>query len=248
VLSDIEAILFDLGDTLVSYPVPRWPIMARRCLAGVYGYLVRPEAELPPPAAAVPGPEEARARRAVPGPDTALPHRVMLALRRVVRSISGRTLPRMAEACTRPLVADGRLFADALPTILALRGRGYRLGLVSNTPWGTPDYLWERQVERFALAPHFEVRIFSSVIGFRKPDARIFKAALQRLGVAAGRTLFVGNDPQADIEGAQDAGLRAALIARPGYDTAAAANVRPDLRVRTLTELLAHLPGPAKIG
>lgn len=249
-LSDIDAVLFDMGGTLVDYPVPSWPVIAGRCLEGVYGYLVRRERDLPPPAAAVPGPEEAHARRPTPAPDTALPHRIMLALRRMVRSLSGRTLPRMAEACARPLVASARLFDDSLPVLRTLKDRGYRLGLVSNTPWGTPDYLWENQVQRFSLEPYFEVRLFSSVFGLRKPDARIFQAALDGLGVPAARAVFIGDNPEADILGAAGAGMRTVLIERPGRPASQKSARRPvrqdpakpDLRVKSLAELLDHLP------
>jgi putative hydrolase of the HAD superfamily len=245
VLPDIQAVLFDMGDTLVHYPLPGWSAMARQCIAGVYGYMVRPESELPPPAAAVPEPDEARARRTPPAPGTPVQHRVMLAMRRVVRSVSGRTLPRMAEACARPFMADGRLFADVLPVLAELKSRGYRLGLVSNTPWGTPDYLWENQVERFGLARCFDVRIFSSVIGFRKPDPRIFREALARLKVEAAHALFVGNDPEADIGGAHAAGMRTAFILRP-EGPRSKTDPRPDLRLDTLEDLLAYLPSAKK--
>jgi len=242
---EIEAVFFDMGGTLVDYPTPSWPVVAGRCLGGMYAVLVRPEPEQPPRAAHMPGSRQAHARRAPAAPGTALPHRLMLSLRRIIRAVSGRSLPRLAEAGARPLLASSRLFDDTMPTLLALEGRGYRLGLISNTPWGTPEYLWESQVERFALAPHFPVRCFSSVIGFRKPDRRIFEAALAQVRLPAARTLFVGNEPEADIAGAAAVGMRTALICRTGRTTPPDAP-RADLTVETLTELLDHLPGPVR--
>jgi len=243
--ADIEAVLFDLGGTLAQYPVPSLPVMAGRCAKGlVRGVLFGFEATLPP-AASVPGPEEAQARRRAPRPDSPLPHRVTAALRRMVRSLSGRTLPNMGEMCARPLMAKGTLFDDSLPTLHALRDRGYRLGLVSNTPWGTPDYLWVGQLERFALAPLFDTACFSSDVGFRKPDARIFRIALDRLGVPAGRALFVGDDAAADIAGAARLGIRTALIERAGHRAGDEDHV-PDLRIATLPDLLEHLPARTK--
>jgi len=238
---DITAVLFDLGGTLVDYPVPPWPLLAGQCLEGVYAHLVRPEGELPPPAAPVPGPEEARRLRRPPRADAALAHRAMMAVRRIVRSLSGYTLPHMAEACARPLVAEGRLFDDALPTLGRLRERGYRLGLISNTPWGTPDYLWQSQLRRFGLPACLDVSVFSSAVGFRKPDPRLFREALERLGVPAARALFVGDDPRADVGGAQAAGLHAALLLRPGRTLLRSAPP-PHLCIATLAELLDALP------
>ena len=243
--ADIEAVLFDLGGTLAHYPVPSLPVVVGRCVKGaVTGMLVGSEGDSPP-AANVPGPEEAQARRRAPRPDSPLPHRIAAAVRRMVRSLSGRTLPNMGEMCARPLMAKARLFADSLPTLEALRDRGYRLGLVSNTPWGTPDYLWVGQLERFALAPLFDAACFSSDVGFRKPDARIFQAALDRLRAPARRALFVGDDPAADIVGAASMGIRAVWIDRDRLQTGDE-DPAPDLRIETLTELLDHLPGRAK--
>jgi putative hydrolase of the HAD superfamily len=239
--ADIEAVLFDMGGTLVDYPVPTWPIMAAQCARGVYGYFVEPESERPPPAARVPGPGGAHSRRPAARADTALAHRIMTGLRRMVRSLSGRTLPRIAEACARPLVAPGHVFEDTLPALKALKRRGYHLGLISNTPWGTPEYLWVGQLERFALTGFFEVALFSSVVGVRKPDARLFIAALARLRTTPQRAVFVGDTPEVDIVGAQRAGLRAVLITRPGV-VRRAASPAPDLRIEDLRDLLDVLP------
>jgi putative hydrolase of the HAD superfamily len=244
-LSDVEAVLFDMGGTLVDYPIPSWPILFTRCAQGMYGYLVRPEGERPPPAAAFPDPAGGLLRPTPTGPDTALAHRAMVALRRIVRSLSDRTLPHMAEACARPLTADGKLYDDTLPTLGELRARGYRLGLVSNTPWGTPEYLWVSQLDRFGLTAWFEVRIFSSHFGVRKPNPRIFQAALDALGVAAPRAVFVGDNPRADIAGAARLGMRSVLIARPGWNLPRVTKT-PDLTIETLSDLLAHLPAAAK--
>jgi putative hydrolase of the HAD superfamily len=244
-MADIEAVLFDLGGTLVDYPLPSWPVTAGRCLEGVYAFLVRPDEERPPPAADLPGPDEARVRRQRAARDTAAAHRAMVAVRRMVRSLSGSTLPHMAEACARPLFVEGRLYDDALPAIRALKDRGYRLGLVSNTPWGTPEYLWESQLDRFDLTDHFEVRLFSSAIGYRKPDPRIFRAALARLGVPAERALFIGDRPRTDVAGASRVGMRTALVVRPGGPRRRSL-ARADLSIGSLAELLDHLPAAAK--
>ena len=243
--ADIEAVLFDLGGTLAHYPVPSLPVIVGRCAEGLLrGVLVGADGRSPP-AAAGPGPQEAQARRRAPQPDRPLPHRAAAAIRRIVRSLSGRTLPNMGEMCARHLMANASLFDDSLPTLRALRHRGYRLGLVSNTPWGTPDYLWVGQLERFALAPLFDAACFSSDVGFRKPDARIFQAALERLRAPVRHAMFVGADPAADVAGAATMGIRTVLIARDGR-TPDQNCPTPDLHIETLTELLDHLPGTHK--
>jgi putative hydrolase of the HAD superfamily len=249
-LADVQFILFDMGGTLVDYPIPSWPVALGRCLEGMYGFMVRPEKELLPPAAAMSDRGDAHPRHTPPPPDTALPHRATMALRRMVRSLSSRTLPRMAEACARTLVSEARLFPDTLSALDELKVRGYRMGVVSNTPWGTPEYLWENQLVRFGLMSYFGVCVFSSGVGFRKPGTRIFQMALDRLEAAAAKTLFVGDDPQADIVGAARVGMRTAWLQRPhrssGGRSHRGSGPPTDLRIKSLRELLAHLPAPAK--
>jgi putative hydrolase of the HAD superfamily len=238
----IQAVLFDFGGTLADYAVPAWPRAIVRCAEGVYGFLVRPAEELHPPAASIPPPEEAHAARGIARPDHPVPHRVALGLRRIVRSVSGRTLPAIAEACARPIMATGRLYDDALPTLEALCARGYRLGLVSNTPWGTPPYLWEKQVERFGLTDLLEARAFSSAIGRRKPDPAAFRDVLARLDVAPDQAVFVGDTPEEDIAGARAAGMRTVLLVR-GHPPADETSSLPDAVIPALPALLSLLPG-----
>jgi len=247
-LSQVEAVLFDMGGTLIDYPMPSWPGIVARLVKGVVLGLVWGDQSGLPPAAAVPEPDEAPSRRYTARPDDPLPHRASMAVRRMVRSISGRTLPRLGEMGARPLMANARLVPGAPAVLRALRRRGYRLGLVSNTPWGTPDYLWRGQLQRFGLAECFETTCFSSDVGSRKPDPRIFRTALEALGVAAGRALFVGDEPEADVRGARRAGLRAAWVRRRGEPPDFPAEEAPDLVIQHLADLLDHLPGPPGAG
>jgi len=240
--AETEAVLFDMGGTLVDYPLPSWPVVVGRCVQGaVAGLLLGKESGFPP-AASVPDPANAPSRRRSSRPDTALAYRITMALRRIVRSVSGLTLPSMGEMCARPLMAEGRLFDDAVPTLRALTDRGYRLGLVSNTPWGTPDYLWTGQLERFGLAQFFGVTCFSSDVGVRKPDPRIFHAALEALDVPADRAVFVGDEPEADIGGARAAGLRTVWVNRTDASKRTPPEPPPDLTVGRLDVLLERLP------
>jgi len=241
VFARAEAVLFDMGGTLIDYPLPSWPVMAGRCVQGVFSGLVLGNESSLPPAATVPDAAHAPSRRPS-DPDAAFPYRVTMALRRVVRSVSGLTLPTLGEMCTRPLMAKGSVVPGARETLAVLQARGYRLGLVSNTPWGTPDYLWTGQLERFGLAHFFEVACFSSDVGFRKPDPRIFRTALRALGVPAERAVFVGDEPEADIGGARAAGLASVWVDRHHRTPP---DPPADVTIRHLANLGDRLRGPA---
>ncbi|WRX13960.1 Haloacid dehalogenase-like hydrolase - like 3 [Theobroma cacao] len=49
--------------------------------------------------------------------------------------------------------------------------------------------------------------IISSEVGYEKPDARIFKAALDQIGLDAGKVVHVGDDQKADKVGANAVGI-----------------------------------------
>jgi FMN phosphatase YigB (HAD superfamily) len=56
--------------------------------------------------------------------------------------------------------------------------------------------------------PGFDVVVASCDLGIGKPDAAIFEAALDALGVGASDAVMVGNDRERDVEGADAAGIR----------------------------------------
>lgn len=97
----------------------------------------------------------------------------------------------------------------AREVLAKLRERGMRLGLCSNAPY--PPALMREQLERLDLHQYFDAVLFSSEIGWRKPDPRVFTEILGRMGLPARSVWFVGDEWVADIEGARDAGMRAIL-------------------------------------
>jgi putative hydrolase of the HAD superfamily len=88
----------------------------------------------------------------------------------------------------------------------SLRDRGLKTGLVSNT-WD-PGWILERDLQEMGLLERLDVVVFSSDVGIRKPSPEIFRRALDPLGVAPERALFVGDRLVADILGARDVGMR----------------------------------------
>lgn len=102
--------------------------------------------------------------------------------------------------------ADG-----ALELLRALRARRLRTGVVSNF-----DFRLAALLEALELAPLLEVVVLPADAGAAKPDPAIFAAALARLGVSAADAVYVGDDADDDIAGAQGAGLRAIDVGTVG--------------------------------
>lgn len=123
------------------------------------------------------------------------------------------------------------------PLALArLREHGIRLGVVSNSDGRVEDAL-----RAAGLLDHLDVVVDSSVAGVEKPDPRIFHLALDRLGIAAGDSLYVGDVQEVDVAGAEAAGMAAALVG----PNAAGAEVRS---APTVADLVDELLGAAVEG
>ncbi|HEY6877248.1 MAG TPA: HAD family hydrolase [Polyangiales bacterium] len=95
-----------------------------------------------------------------------------------------------------------------LPAALT-RGRkaGLRYGIVSNSEGRLNELL-----DRVGLLPFFELVVDSALEGVRKPDPVIFARALTRMQANAAETMYAGDIPNVDVDGARAAGLSAVLI------------------------------------
>jgi HAD superfamily hydrolase (TIGR01509 family) len=94
-----------------------------------------------------------------------------------------------------------------------LRAAGLRLGVVSNS-----DGRVEQALQEAGLRDFFDVVIDSSLAGVEKPDPRIFRAALEGLGVRPDEALYVGDLYEVDVVGARSAGIDAVLLTGSGPD------------------------------
>jgi len=129
-------------------------------------------------------------------------------------------------------LANYALFEDVVPVLEKLHGAGLALGVVSNFE----EWL-ERLLEQLGVRPYFDVRVISGVEGLEKPDPAIFRLAMDRAGVSPERSVYVGDNPEFDVEPALALGMLPVLIDRrdryPDWTS---------MRIRSLDEL------PAVIG
>ena len=102
--------------------------------------------------------------------------------------------------------------ADLIPgtieMLVSLKAR-YKLGLLSNF---THAPAAKEIIDRTGLEPFFNTILISGDFGFRKPHPKIFRRFVKQLGVDKNKVLFVGDDPEADIMGSTQAGLKPVWI------------------------------------
>jgi putative hydrolase of the HAD superfamily len=133
---------------------------------------------------------------------------------------------------------------EVLDLMKQLHDAGYAMGLVSNVSL-YPD-LMRRDLERLGLAEYLKAAVFSSEVGYRKPDARIFRVALERVGVEAPQAAFVGDRLYDDVSGAQAVGMR--TVQTRQFRAEQDAEAHPDAVIDHLSELptvLANWGGPS---
>ena len=125
--------------------------------------------------------------------------------------------------------------------------RGYRLGLISNTTSRETPH----ELEQLGLSAHFETIVLSATFGRRKPDVSIFLEAIQRLGVSADRSAYIGDKPTRDVAGPRQAGFALTVILKEPEATPADpvwAALAPDCVIHSLGELLTIFPSRHQAG
>ena len=211
-----DAVIFDYGNTLVSYWSRReWQGLLARAIAEVAAFLSRRglmqinALELPGRVEAERG--ESDDHRVVP-----LEDRLFRIFDLSAGDLGAGGVDRLNRCFLMPLFARAESCDDVLPTLSELRARGIKTAILSNSPWGSPAELWREELDRHGLAAAVDAAVFCRDVGYRKPAPQAFRFVLDKVGVAPERALFVGDDPRWDIAGPRAAGMDALLIDRTG--------------------------------
>lgn len=130
-------------------------------------------------------------------------------------------------------------YPDAAATLAALKERGYKVGALTNVPYGMPRRTIQQDLERVGLAQYLDALVTSADVGVRKPAPQPYQWLAAGLDVELAEMAYVGNS-DTDVKGAVCAGVMAVLVdrVREPSDYGQAATVA------SLSELLA-LFGPA---
>ncbi len=104
-----------------------------------------------------------------------------------------------SEGVGRRLVSNVELEERMFEVVRRARAAGVRTGMLSNS-WGNTDY--------GALVDFFDGVVISGAEGMRKPDARIYRLAAERVGVEPEACVFV-DDVTRNVQGAVAVGMHA---------------------------------------
>lgn len=127
------------------------------------------------------------------------------------------------------------VYPDVPPALELLCRHGIRLGIVTNA--SLPMWMRDQELRDHDLIDFFtDCRLSAADVGYLKPHSRIFQYALEQMGTRAEETVFVGDNPVADVAGAQAVGMPAVRRLNPGaFDNGHLA--KPHEIVTSLAEL-----------
>ena len=109
----------------------------------------------------------------------------------------------------------------------------YRLSIISDaqTAYAIPE------LHALGLSGYFDPIIVSGNCGYRKPDERLFAAALDAMSLSPGDVLFVGNDMYRDVYGAHRHGMKTVLF-KSSEEALGKESAKPDYIIYRFAELL----------
>jgi putative hydrolase of the HAD superfamily len=125
-------------------------------------------------------------------------------------------------------------FVGAVETLVELRRRGVRLGLITNGATAGQ----RAKLERFALDRFFAHVLIEGEFGAGKPDERVYQALLAALVVSCQEIWSVGDDLERDVAAPQRLGIRGIWVDSTGVGLPADCTLQPDGIIASLPGLL----------
>lgn len=232
----IEAIFFDIGDTLVTDSPTLDGRIRHACVDCA---LDIDPSRLTPALRRI---EDYALEAYVDGRTTDDPAVMLRTAERLLEEIGqdpGRAAAFVDAFAAQPF--ERVLHPSALPLIDTLKSHGFKIGVISDWDPGLLGLL-----EEWDLAPRLDAVAVSAIVGCTKPDPRLFHHALAQANVDPSRALHVGDFYELDVAGARAAGMHALL-----YDTRSRSTTAGCARVVTFEELadfLLALDPPLRTG
>lgn len=236
----IKGIIFDLGSTLIRFTGDWHTVLHEGAEAMADWYLKKKHIKLDGAALIEAFIAERKASR-ITAEGTQTEVLAQESLRQALRKIGAPPAAEsLAEAAIKiyfaPEEAAYQPYPDALETLKRLQSQGYRLGLYSNA---TDDKLVQRLVNQAYLRPFLSPTFSSAGCGWRKPKREPFDLIARRWGLAPEQIVVVGDTLNADILGAQNAGMHGILVT---MDESLSNEQHRHIQPAAVTETLSALP------
>ena len=242
-MSAPRAVIFDLGGTLVHWPDWEEAAPAKWSFAYDAVALAGGDRAWPERASFITAMRDAEKahwervdREHWSGPPTGL---VSDGFRRLGVEVSEPELLATLDGYARAVEGWSTAFPDSRDTLVALRERGYRLGLLSNTWWAAE---WHNaDIATHGLAELLDEVVYTSDLPHSKPHPSVFAEIAKRLDVEPAECVMIGDRQIDDVSGAKAVGMRGIWRRNDyGFPTS---TVTPDAVVDRVSELPPLLRG-----
>jgi HAD superfamily hydrolase (TIGR01549 family) len=236
-----KAVVFDLGGTLIEYAgkFDSWPDLEAPGLRAAHAYLRQEGVQLP-----LVTQFEAAGFELLPGrweqakagiKNLTVPILLVAILDQFEGDLPDFSLLNAAARQYEEAICTGAEPVPYSQELLAqLKASGYRLGLISNTMFSGQAHI--KDLRKFGMLSYFDAMLFSADTKKWKPSPAPFLQVASDLKARIDSTLFVGDDPGADVAGAKGAGMDVVHFASsdrfPPLD-----GVVPDATIYELVEL-----------
>ena len=128
------------------------------------------------------------------------------------------------------------LFSHVIKTLDAFAKAGIKLGLLS-------DFPAEKKLENLGIKNYWQVVLCSEEVGRLKPDPASFLELAHKMEAEPEQILYVGNSLPYDVEGANKAGMKTALIRRSRKKLSDQLNAKPDFVFHDYRQLRDYVLG-----
>lgn len=145
-------------------------------------------------------------------------------------------------AAARKLYMRNFLKGDTLQVLQDLLDRDLKLGVITNGV----GIIQRQTLEGLGLHEFFEHVVISGLLGYQKPDRRIFEYALKRAQCSPERVLYVGDNPSVDVAGANRVGIRSVWLFSH-RQVLTKDMVMPDFVISQLSDILSIVDSPAPV-
>ena len=244
--TQLKGILFDLDDTLIDWSGydGDWPSMERRHLTQVYEFLK--DAGRPLNAKFEDFATAYRTSTANAWEEGRVTLRAPHMIRIFESTLSDFgfepdediSYDKCLEAYGWGPVPGVKVFPDVPPMLQEFLDRGLTIGIITNA--SQPMRVRDHELAGFDLLRYFqndEIRLAAADIGYLKPHPQIFHHVLDKMDARPTEVIYVGDNPVADIVGAQHAGMRGVLRWTDNISPLASDLVEPDGIIETFYEL-----------
>ncbi len=235
----LRAIILDLGGTLIDWPDWNEDVLRRWALS--YDYLIAkfPSVHWPERAAytqAMRQVEIAHWVEVVANQTSSTPAAVLSAgFALLERPVSEEELLAALDGYGEAVSGWAIIFPDVVETLITLRKRGYKLGLLSNTWWASA---WHNaDLAAHGLTNLLDEVVYTSDLAYSKPHPEAFRTITRRLGVVPEECIMVGDRLVDDISGALGVGMRA-VWKKTHYPWPEPAHIIPTAIITDLAEVL----------